>query len=116
MRGDFLQHCLGQQVPQVPAVTDLDRTGQGPADRFSIGTGPVPAHDLDAGVAAQPGLQHVGLAAVQDIDPLAGLGVDQDGRIDLATAQREVTGAENPRHADIWQRNPEQDPQRGVPR
>jgi hypothetical protein len=70
----------------MPAVTDLNRTGQRPADCFAIGTGPVPAHDLDTRVAAQPGFQHVGLAAIQDIDPLPGLGVDQDGRIFLACA------------------------------
>jgi len=67
-------------------------------------------------MTAQPGLQHIGFAAVQHINPLPALSVDQHGRIDLATAQREVIDAKHPRNADIWQRNPEQDPQRGVPR
>jgi hypothetical protein len=60
----------------VPAVTGLDRAGQRAADRLAIGAGPVAAYDLDAGVPAQPRLQHVSLSAGQDIDPLAGLGAD----------------------------------------
>jgi len=34
VRGDLLQHSFGQAVPQVPAVTRLDRTGQRSADRL----------------------------------------------------------------------------------
>ena len=50
MRGDFLQHGLSQAVPQVPAIPGLDRAGQCPADRLTVGAGPVPAHDFDARV------------------------------------------------------------------
>ena len=98
MRGDLFQHGSGQAVPQVPAVTGLDRAGQRAADRLAIGAGPVAAYDLHAGMPAQPRLQYVSLPAGQDIDPLAGLGVDQDGRVDLAAAQREIIDAEHPRH------------------
>ena len=68
MSGGFPQDRLGQEMPQMPAVTGLHRTGQRPAGCFAIGTGPVPAHDPGTRVAAQPGFQHVGLAAIQDID------------------------------------------------
>ena len=50
MRRDFLPDSLGQQVPQVPAVTDLHRAGQSPADSLAVSPGPVAAHDLGAGV------------------------------------------------------------------
>ena len=61
-------------------------------------------------------LQHVSLPAGQDIDPLAGLGVNQDGRVDLATAQREIINAQHPRHRDLGQGKPQQQAQRGMPR
>ena len=56
MRGDLFQDGFGQAVPQVPAVTGLDRAGQRAADRLAIGAGPVAAYDLHAGMAAQPRL------------------------------------------------------------
>lgn len=92
----------------MPPVTGLDRAGQRPADRLAIGTGPVAANDFDARMAAQPGFQHVSFAAGQDIDPLPSLGVGQDGRVDLAAAQREVIHAQHPRHGHLRQRQPQQ--------
>ena len=77
MRGHFLQHRLAQAVPQMPAVTGLNRAWQCAADGLAISAGAVAADDLDARVAAQPGLQHVSFAAGQDVDPLPGRGVDQ---------------------------------------
>ena len=115
VRGYFLQHRLAQAVPQVPAVTGLDGAGQRAADRLAVGAGAVAADDFDARVIAQPGFQHVRFAAGQDIDPLPGLGVDQDGRVDLAAAQREVIDAQCPWHGDLRQREPQQNPQRGMP-
>jgi len=56
VRGDLFQDGFGQAVPQVPAVTGLDRAGQRAADRLAIGAGPVAAYDLHAGMAAQPRL------------------------------------------------------------
>ncbi|GAA3294361.1 hypothetical protein GCM10020295_18680 [Streptomyces cinereospinus] len=60
---DFLADGLGEVVPQVPAVADLDRVGQGSADRLGIGGRSVPAHGLDARMCAQPCLQDGGLTA-----------------------------------------------------
>jgi hypothetical protein len=36
VRGDFLLDSFGQAVPQMPAVADLDRAGQCPADRLTV--------------------------------------------------------------------------------
>ena len=66
VRGDFSAGSLAQAVPQMPSVSNLDRVGQCPADRFGVGAGTVPADDLDTGVLSQPCLQgcrHCGRAA-----------------------------------------------------
>ena len=114
MRRHFLQHRLAQAVPQMPAVTSLDRAGQRPADRLAISAGPVAADDFGARVLAQPGHQHIGPATGQHTGPLPGLSAGQDGRVDLAAAQGKVTGAQHPRHGHLRQRQAQQDPQRGI--
>ena len=111
MRRDFPLHGLGQAVPQVPAVADLDRGGQGAADRLTVGTRAITAHDLHAGMTAQPFLDDVCGAAGQHVDAAACLGVDEHGRVRVAAAQREVVDPEHPRHRHRRQRNPEQDTQ-----
>ena len=115
MRGDFLPDGLTEAVPQVPAVADLDRAGQCPADRLAVGARPVTAHDLDPGMAAQPLLRDIGGAAGDDVDAPAGLGVDEHGRVDAAAAQREVVDPQYPRHRQRGQGDLEKDPQRGMP-
>ena len=82
MRRDFSLEGLGQAVPQVPPVADLDRAGQRAADGLAVGARAVAADDLDAWVIAQPRLHDIGGAAGQDIDAVPGLGVDEDGRVD----------------------------------
>ena len=52
--GDCLLYRLGEVVPQVPAISHLDRAGCAAADGFGIRTGPIPADDLDPGMLAQP--------------------------------------------------------------
>jgi hypothetical protein len=111
MRRDFLADRFAQVVPQVPAVADLDRAGQRPADRLAVGARPVTAHDLDAGMSAQPGLDQVGGAGGQDVDAPAGPGVDQDGGVAAAAAQREVVDPEHPGYLLRGQRDPQQDAQ-----
>ena len=39
---------------------------------------------------AEPVLDDIGGAAFRDVDAAAGLGVDEDGRVDEAAAQREI--------------------------
>ena len=115
MRRDFLLHGLSQAVPQVPAVADLDRGGQRAADRLAVGTRPVTAHHLHAGMTAQPFPDQVCGAAGQHVNAAAGLGAGEHGREDQATAQREVVDPRHPRHRQHGQGDLEQDPQRGMP-
>jgi hypothetical protein len=116
VRGDLPADRLGEVVPKMPAVGDLDRVGQDAADSLGVGARSVPADDLDAGMGAQPGLQRVGAAVGQDIDSAAGLRVDQDRGVALPAAQREVVHAEHPRDLEDRQGQTQQAAQRGVPR
>jgi hypothetical protein len=52
-------------------------------------------------VIAQPRLHHLSCAARQDIDPLPGLGVDQDRCVDMAAAQREIVDAQHTGDTDL---------------
>lgn len=54
VRGDFFAGGVGEVVPQVPVVADLDRVGQGSADRFGVGGRSVPADGLDARMPGCP--------------------------------------------------------------
>jgi hypothetical protein len=45
---------VGEVVPQMPPVRHLQRLGGAGPGAFGVGTGAVPADDLDAGMLAQP--------------------------------------------------------------
>jgi hypothetical protein len=81
----------------VKAVSDLDRVRGTVPEALGIGPGPVPAHDLHAGMLAQPGGQRAGLTAGQHVDGPAGAHVDQDGVVGLAPADREIVAG----HVDV---------------
>lgn len=115
VRRDLLPDGLAQAVPQMPAVADLHRAGQRPADCLAVGPRPVTAHDLDPGMVPQPLLRDVSGAAPDDIDAPAGPGAGEHGRVDAAAAQREVVDPQHPRHRQGGKRDLEQDTQRGVP-
>jgi hypothetical protein len=115
MRGGFLRGGLGQQMPQVPAVPALDGVRQRRADGLAACPGPVAGDDLDAGVLAEPVLDDIGGAAFQDVDAPAGLGVDEDGRVDQAPPQGKIVNPQHAGHFQGGQGDPEQDPQRGLP-
>ena len=115
MSRDFLRGGLGQAVRQVLSVAGLDRSGQRRADSLAVCPGTVSADDFHSRVAAQPVLNDIGGAALEDVDPAAGLGVDEDGRVDEAAAQREVVNPQDTRYSQAGEGNPEKDPQRGVP-
>ncbi|GAA2771542.1 hypothetical protein GCM10020219_046390 [Nonomuraea dietziae] len=102
--------------PQVPPVADLYRIRQGTSNRLAVGARPVAADDLDPRVGSQPRLQHIGTAAGQNIDPLAGLGVDQDGGITVTALESEVIDTQHARDPQRGQRQPHQQPQRCGPR
>jgi hypothetical protein len=80
VNGDFLPGGLSEVVPDMPPVADLKGIGQGLMHRIGVAGGAVTADDLDARMLTQPRGKSVGPAVGQDIDPPAGLGVDQNGR------------------------------------
>ena len=77
MGDDGSLHRGAQAVPQVPAIADLHRLGRALPDRLGVGSRPVAADDLGAGMLTQPRRQRGGLAVGQHIDPLVGDSVDQ---------------------------------------
>ena len=76
MTGDGLGGVLGEVVPQVPAVGDLDCLRCAVAGAFGIGAGPVAADHPRAWVGLEPPGQRAGLTARQDVDRPAGGGID----------------------------------------
>src|SRR6266545_5815977 len=58
--GHRLLDMLGQVVPQMEAVRDLDRLRRPGAGTLGVSAGPVPADDLHAGTGTQPIGQRVG--------------------------------------------------------
>jgi hypothetical protein len=95
---DGLLHVLGQVVPQVPAVGDLDRVRCCLPGGLGVGASAVPADDLGSRVVPQPGREGGGLPISQQIHRLVGGHVHQDGAVDMSAAQREVIHAQH-RHA-----------------
>jgi hypothetical protein len=90
-----LLDVLGEVVPQVPAVGDLDGLGCASMGAVGVGAGAVAAHDLDAGVLAQPVGEGVGLPVSQQLHRAVAGHVDQDAAVVVAAAQREVVDAEH---------------------
>ncbi len=93
---------LGQVVPQVPAVGDLDRVRCAVPGALGVVAGPVPADHLRARMRLQPGLQGAGFPVRQQLDRLARSDVHQDSPVDLAASEREVIDPEDLRRgADL---------------
>ena len=90
--GDRLLHVLGQVVIDMPPVGDLDCLRGSLARAVGVGAGPVPADHLGSGVLLQPFGEGVRLPVAQQVYRLAGLGVDQDGPVVPAAAERGLTG------------------------
>jgi hypothetical protein len=114
MRGDLLRSRIGEAVPQVPAVADLHRVWQRRADGLPVGTRPVTGDDFHAGMGTQPFLHDIGGAPFQDVDPPAGLGVDEDRRVGRALPQGEVVNPEYSRHRQRGKGDLQQRAQQGV--
>ena len=92
-------HCVfAQVVPQMPAVRDLDRVWRAVRGSQRVGAGPVPADHLHAGVLPQPPGEGAGLPVVEHVDGLAGIHVDQQGRIRVPASFREIIHAQ---HGDL---------------
>jgi hypothetical protein len=97
--GDGPGGVPGEVVPQMPAIGDLHRIRGAVAGALGIRAGPVAADHLCARVRLEPVGQWPGVAAGQDVDGLAGGGVDQDGGVDVAAAQREVVDSQHLRRS-----------------
>ncbi len=87
---------LGQVLPQVEAVGDLDGARCPGGGAVRVGAGPVPADDLDAGVGGQPVRQGLGVASFEEVERGAGLDVDDQRAVVLAAPDREVVDPEYP--------------------
>jgi hypothetical protein len=92
--GDGLLHVLGQVVPQVPAVGDLDRVRCGLPGALGVGASAVPADDLGVRVRSQPGGEGGGLPISQQVHRTVGRHVDQHGAVAMTAAQGEVVHAQ----------------------
>jgi hypothetical protein len=99
--GHQLLDVLGEVVPQVPAVGDLDRNRCALAGAVGVGAGAVPADDLGAGMLAQPVGEGVGFPVGKQVHRAVAVDVDQDGAVAVAAAQREVVDAEHGHAAGI---------------
>ena len=97
---DDLLDGLDEVVPQVPAIRDLHRVGGPDPDAFGVGAGPVAAHDLRAGVLAQPRRESVGGPVAEQVQRPVGGEVDHDRAVDVSPAQREVVDAQRLRCCD----------------
>jgi hypothetical protein len=80
------------------AVGDLDGVRCAVPGALGVGTGPVPADDLHAGVVFQPLGEGAGLTVLQHVDWPVRVHVDQDGRIRMAAPLGEVIHAQ---HRDL---------------
>lgn len=98
----------------MPSVADLHPVGQGAAGGLGVGGRAVPAHDLDTGMLAQPGLQGGRVAVGQDRDASSGLGIRDDRGVTVAAAQGEIVHADHPRDGLPGQREAPQMVQRGA--
>lgn len=87
----------GEVVEQMPAIGDLLGFWNGFTDGTGVGTGPVPADDLRAGMFAQPGSEGGRVPVGQDIDHAGRFDVDQDGSVAPALAEGELVDAQHPR-------------------
>jgi hypothetical protein len=99
----------------VPAVAALNCAGKRRLHGLAVGPRAVSAHDLDAGMRLQPVLDDVGGAAFQDVDLAAGLGVDQDRRVDMPLPQGEIIDAEHTGNARVGKADRHQRAKRRAP-
>nr|WP_248843287.1 hypothetical protein [Streptomyces virginiae] len=81
-----LLHGLGEVVPQVVAIRDVDGVGGAEAPGLRIGAGAVSADHLDSRVGGEPSAHGLDAAVGQEVDDVTGLDVDQDRRVDVSLA------------------------------
>jgi hypothetical protein len=106
---------LGEVLPQVEPVRDLDSLrcpGPGPV---RIGTRAVSANDLCSRVGGQPVGQGPGVAALEQVQRRAGLAVNDDGAVVLAAPDREVVDPNHPRGRRRRVRDGHDQPEQDLP-
>jgi hypothetical protein len=92
---DRFLDVLTQVVPQMPAISDLDRIRGAVPGALGVSAGPVPADHLCARMRLQPGLQGAGFPVRQQVDRLPRSDIHQDGPVDTALPQGEVVDPED---------------------
>jgi hypothetical protein len=95
VRDDGVQDGFAQIHPEVEPVGYLDGVRCPDPDAVGVCAGTVTAHDLCAGMRAQPRGEGVRGAVGQHIDRLVCVHVDQHGGVDLTTTQGEVVHPEH---------------------
>lgn len=92
--GDGLLDVLGEVVPQMPPIGDLNSLWRTHTGALGIGVSAIPADDLHAGMPPEPSGEGAGFAVGQNVDRPAGLDVDQHSRIPVPSAEREIIHAQ----------------------
>jgi hypothetical protein len=105
--GGALLDGLGEVLPQVEPVGDLDRVRCPGPGAVGVGARPVAADDLDPGVGCQPAGQRLGVTALDEAGRRAGLDVDEQRAVMLAAPDREVVQLLRHRSKSIY-------PDRGI--
>ncbi|GEM_PF-5141753 len=100
MAQEFFLQNIGEVVEQVPAVGDLERSRRALACARRVRLLAVAAHHLDLGLPAEPSREGLGLAVRQEFDHMVPLQVDEDGPVDVPTADRPIVPAQLPRERD----------------
>ena len=90
VRGGAPFDGLGEVLPQVEPVGDLDRLWCPGAGPVGVGAGAVAADHLNPGMGGQPARQRLSVAAFEQVQRCAGLAVDDDRAVILAAPDGEV--------------------------
>src|ERR671932_1930970 len=87
---------LGQVLQQMPAIGYLYCVWSSLASSIGVGSGSVPANDLDAGMLLEPSDKRLGSAIGEQVYGAMPLQVHEDRPVSLCTAQGEVVDAQYP--------------------
>ena len=112
---DALLDGLGQVLPQVEPVGDLDRVRCPGPGSVRVRPRAVPADHLDPGMGGQPVRERLGVAAFDEVERGAGLDVDEQRAVVLAAPDREVAGPGHPRGRGLRVRGGHDQPQQDLP-
>ena len=92
--GDGAFYGLGQVVPWMPPIGDLDGQRRARSSVVGVAAAVVPADDLHARVGIQPGAEGFRGPLGQHVHRPAGLDVEQHGPVDMPLVQRKIIHAQ----------------------